>query len=172
MSRKLIRQLVSVPGLRIECPNCPEDPFPIKRAKLFGMYEPYPPRVRSILRERQQGAQELQADILQRKKTLALHRKQKPLRIATAAHASNFGQISEQILPAFLTFPYKRSECRVLLKPIDYVVFVNLAQQGRVDAIKFVDVKTGNGQLDIRQRAIRDRITQGKLRHTVIPTKR
>jgi len=170
MSRKLIAQLVSVPGLNLECPSCGEA-FPIKRGKLFGMHEPYSPGVQGIIRERLQSAQDLQAEVAERKATLAVHRKEKPRRISTAAHASNFGQISEQVLPAFLTFPYQRSECRVLLKPIDYVVFVNLARQGRVDAIKFVDVKTGNGQLDVRQRAIRDRITQGKVRHTVMATK-
>ena len=170
MSRKLIRELVSVPGLKIECPTC-ADSFPIGRGKLFGMYEPYPPSVQKIIRQRLQSAQALQADILERKETLAADRKQKPRRIATSAHFSNFGQISEQILPAFLTFPYKRSECRVLLKPIDYLVFVNLSQQGRVDAIKLVDVKTGNGRLDARQRAIRDRIAEGRIRHNVIASK-
>jgi predicted Holliday junction resolvase-like endonuclease len=135
------------------------------------MYDPYPPQVQRIIRQRLQEANELQSDILERKKALATNRKHKPQKIATSAHASNFGQISEQVLPAFLTFPYKRSECRVLLKPIDYLVFVNLSRRGRVDAIKFVDVKTGNGQLDSRQRIIRDRIAEGKIRHNVIPAK-
>jgi predicted Holliday junction resolvase-like endonuclease len=172
MTSKLIRQLVSISGLKIECPNpnCGV-PFPIGRAKLFSMYDLYPPAVKKIIRLRLQKADQLQADIRERTKALAANRKQKPRKIAVSAHASNFGQISEQILPAFLTFPYKRNECRVLLKPIDYLVFVNLSNKGRVDTIKFVDVKTGNGQLDSRQRKIRDRIGEGKICHNVIVAK-
>ncbi len=167
MAHKIIQQLVSIPGLKIECPSCNEE-FPIKRAKLFSMYDSYPPAVQKIIRERLGSANELKEELKERKKQLAENIKKKPEKITTAAQASNFGQISEQILPAFLTFPYKQNECRILFKPIDYIVFTSLSGKGRVEAIKFVDVKTGDGRLTKGQRQIRDRIVDGKIKHKVI----
>jgi predicted Holliday junction resolvase-like endonuclease len=132
------------------------------------MYDTYPPTVQKIIRERLESANELKAELKERKKQLSENKKKKPEKIAVSAQASIFGQISEQILPAFRTFPYQRSECRILFKPIDYIVFTHLSQNGRVEAIKFVDVKTGEGRLDKRQRQIRDRVSEGKIRHRVI----
>ena len=167
MSHKIIQQLESIPGLTIECPKCNEE-FPIKRAKLFSMYDTYPPAVQKIIRERFESANELKVELKERRKRLSENKKKKPEKIAVAAQASNFGQISEQILPAFLTFPYKRNECRILFKPIDYVVFTGLSGKLRVEAIKFVDVKTGDGGLNKKQRQIRDRVVEGKIKHKVL----
>lgn len=132
------------------------------------MYEKYPDMIRKQIHDRLASAQELGKELKERKAKLAASKKSKPEKIAVSAQASNFGQISEQILPAFTTFPYKRTECRILFKPVDYIVFARLSQQRSVEAIKFVDVKTGGGRLDGRQRQIRDRITEGKIKHRVI----
>jgi len=167
MAHKIIQQLASIPGLKIECPHCTEE-FPIKRAKLFSMYDTYPPAVQKIIRERFESANESKGELKERKKQLAENKKKKPEKITVSAKASNFGQISEQILPAFLTFPYKRSECRILFKPIDYIVFMNLSEIGGIEAIKFVDVKTGDGRLTKGQRQIRDSVVEGKIKHKVI----
>jgi predicted Holliday junction resolvase-like endonuclease len=167
MSKKIINQLLSIRGLNIECPNC-QDEFSVKRGKLFGMYDKYPAMVQKIIKERLEEAYLLKEDVKMRKKALAKNKKKKPEKITISAQASNFGQISEQILPAFLAFPYKQSDCRILFKPIDYVVFSNLSQNGRVENIKFVDVKTGGGRLDKRQKQIRDRIEEGEIKHRII----
>lgn len=166
MSDKIIQQLASIAGLKVQCPHCTEE-FPITRAKVCSMYDPHP-LAEKMIRERQGVADELNVDLKQRKKLFFLNKQARPERITTAALACNFGQISEQILPAFLTFPYKRNECRILFKPVDYIVFGNLSRQGQVDTIKFVDVKTGNGRLDKRQRQIRDRICEGNVKHRII----
>ena len=55
-------------------------------------------------------------------------------------------------MPAFLTFPYKQNECRPLFEPIDYIIFKGLSANGRVEVIKFVDMKTGDGRLSKGQR--------------------
>jgi predicted Holliday junction resolvase-like endonuclease len=167
MSNQIIKQLLSIPGLKIECPKCNEE-FSIKRAKLFSMYDSYPAIVKKIIRERTKSAKELGIDINKRKKLLAENKKRKPEKIFVSSQASNFGQISEQIIPAFLTFPYKQNECRILFKPIDYIVFKNLSKRAHIEVIKFVDVKTGDGRLTKGQRQIRDRIVEGKVKHEVI----
>lgn len=37
-SKAVIKQLLSIQGLKIECPHC-EEASPVKRLKLFGMYD-------------------------------------------------------------------------------------------------------------------------------------
>lgn len=167
MAHKIIQQLVSIPGLKIECPRCTGE-FPIKRAKLFSMYDTYPPAALKIIHARIESAKELIGELEVRTKQLAEDKKKKPEKITISAQACNFGKISEQILPAFLTFPYKQSECRILLQPIDYIVFTGLYENGRVESIKFVDVKTGNGRLSAKQGQIRDCVLDGKITHKVI----
>lgn len=167
MGNSFIRQLESMSGIRIECPSCNEE-VSLKRARLFNMYDAYPANVRKLFREQRAALEAQKADLAERNRALVESRKQKPLKISTASQASNFGQISEQILPAFTTFPYKRSDCRILFKPIDYLVFPSLSNGGLVSHIKFVDVKTGDGRLDKRQKQIRDRVQAGRIRHKVI----
>lgn len=167
MSKKIIQELTSIQGIKIECPSCSEE-FSLKRGKLFNMYDAYPPNVQKILKERMASVNLLRGELDERKSRLVENTKKKPEKIETAARASNFGKISEQILPAFITFPYKQEECRVLLMPIDYLVFAGIAKNNKVEQIKFVDVKTGQGRLDKRQRQIQDRILEGKIKHKVI----
>ena len=132
------------------------------------MYDTYPPAMQKIIRERFESAKELNGELKERKRQLAEDKKKKPEKITVSAQASNFGKIAEQIVPAFLTFPYKQNECRPLFEPIDYIIFTNLSEKGRVEAIKFVDVKTGSGRLTKEQRQIRDRVVEGKIKHKVI----
>jgi predicted Holliday junction resolvase-like endonuclease len=167
MAHKIIRQLMSIPGLKVECPHCLEE-FPVKRGKLFSMYDTYPPPAQKILRARFRSANELKDELKERKQQLIENRKTKPLKITVSAQACNFGKIAEQIVPAFLTFPYKQNECRPLFEPIDYIIFKGLSANGRVEVIKFVDMKTGDGRLSKGQRKIRDRVVEGKITHKVI----
>jgi len=124
--------------------------------------------VQKILRERFESANESKGELKERKKQLAENKKKKPEKITASAQGSNFGKIAEQIVPAFLTFPYKQNECRPLFEPIDYIIFTSLSGKGRVEAIKFVDVKTGDGRLSKKQRQIHDRVVEGKIKHKVI----
>jgi len=167
MPHKMIQQLVSIPGLKVECPHCNEE-FPIKRGKLFSMYDSYPQAVQKIIRQRFESANESKEELRDRRKELFENKKKKPERITTSAQGSNFGKIAEQIVPAFLTFPYTQSECRPLFEPIDYIIFAGLSRAHHVEAIKFVDVKTGDARLSRGQRQIRDRVIEGQIRHKVI----
>jgi predicted Holliday junction resolvase-like endonuclease len=132
------------------------------------MYDTYPPATQKIIRERFVSASQSKEELKERKIQLVENRKKKPEKITTAAQGSNFGKIAEQIVPAFLTFPYRQDECRPLFEPIDYIIFTGLSEKGRVEAIKFVDVKTGDARLSKGQRQIRDRVVEGKIKHKVI----
>jgi predicted Holliday junction resolvase-like endonuclease len=135
---------------------------------MYDTYDTYPLAAQKIICDRSVSANELMVEMKGRKKQLTEDKKKRPEKIAVSAQACNFGKISEQILPAFLTFPYKQSECRILLQPIDYIVFTGLSGKGRVEVIKFVDVKTGNGRLSPKQGQIRECVIDGKITHKVI----
>lgn len=167
-SQAVISQLQSIPGLRIECPHCDES-SPIKKYKLFGMHDKdYPPFAQKLIGERIAAMLSGKEDIKERKKQLTEDKKKKPLKITTSTESTNFGQLSEQILPAFKDFPYQQQNCRVLLKPVDYLVFKGLHQNGTVEFITFVDVKTGNARLTKGQRQIEQCIQSNKVKHEVI----
>jgi predicted Holliday junction resolvase-like endonuclease len=51
----------------------------------------------------------------------------------------------------------------VLLKPLDYIAFVG-ASVGEVDAIRFIEVKTGHQRLSKVQRAIRTAVQNGAVK--------
>ena len=167
MPNKLVQQLTSIRGINVECPKC-GDSFPISKAKLFSMYETHPPSAHKLMQGRREIARELIEDAKQRTRQLVIDRKRKPEKISISTRATNFGQRCEQIVPAFTTFPYIQGDCRVLLKPVDYVVFDGISTSGRVEAIKFVEFKTGNGTLGLKQRQIRNCVNSGKVLHEVI----
>ncbi len=63
------------------------------------------------------------------------------------------GKISEQLAPFFPNFPFKASECRFLGSPIDLVVF-NGMDNGHVESIYLIDVKTNSSRLSSLQSSI------------------
>ena len=167
MRHKVIQQLLSIPRLKVECPNCQEE-ISLKRAQLSSMYDVCPQPTLKLISGRREAAKLLREEIKVRKLQLATDRKRKPEKTSISTEASNFGQSCEQIVPAFTTFPYSQGDCRILFKPIDYVVFVGLCNSGRVEAVKFVEFKTGGGTLTAKQRQIRQCVTAGKVDHEVI----
>ena len=167
MSNRLIQQLESISGLKVECPRCGEA-FSLKRARLFSMYEGAPPTASNIMQQRRENARYQMQDAKERRKQLAVDRKRKPLKISSSTEATNFGQRCEQIIPAFAAFPYPQGDCRILFKPVDYVVFKGVCTTGRIEAVKFVEFKTGGGTLNSNQRQVRNCIIEGKVTHEVI----
>ncbi len=170
MSNKIIQQLLAVKGLAIECPkpDCGKH-IPIAKANLFSMHGDYPVHAQKNLLKRLEQLQDLIASNKEQKLKLAKDKKTKHLRITGNAQGSNFGQIAEQIIPAFAGFPYTQEECRPMFKPVDYLVFLNLARGGVVKGIKFVEVKTGDNGLERNQKQVRQCISDKKLHHTVLP---
>lgn len=66
------------------------------------------------------------------------------------------GKITEQIAPFLEDYPLSPGTARFLGDPIDFVHFDD-------DKVTFVEVKSGQSQLNKRQREIRDLIKQGKV---------
>jgi len=167
-SKSVIKQLLSIQGLKIECPHC-EEASSIRRFRLFGLHDTeYPRSAQQFIDGKCHAATELLNDIKSRKKQLAEDRRRKPEKISTSTESTNFGQIGEQILPSFNNFPYQQQDCRGLFKPVDYLVFNKLFRTGKVDSITFVDVKTGNARLTKAQKLIKQCIESKKITHEVI----
>ena len=55
-------------------------------------------------------------------------------------------------------------DCRALFDPIDYIAFNGLSRNGAVESITFIDVKTGGGSLNSRQRQVQAVVEAGKVR--------
>ena len=61
------------------------------------------------------------------------------------------GHIAETLAPFLDQFDFEPEQCSFLGKPIDYVSFGD-------DEITFIEVKSGNSQLNSKQRNIRDQV--------------
>src|SRR5437763_9892890 len=142
------------------CPACMED-FRLADAVLFALSD-QPPKAAltalAAMRER----------IKERKRELARSRELMTKTARRTAEAVNLGKIVEKIVPSFASFSYEPGDCRALFEPIDYLVFSGLAKQNQVEALFFVDVKSGNARLSRTQHSIKKAIETGAVRFALI----
>lgn len=129
------------------CPCCAVD-FRLADALLFSLKDAPPTEaVRAIKAAREQ--------VQARKQALAQYRERMTKRAEKTAQAVNLGKMVEKIVPSFSSFAYATGDCRALFEPIDYVVFSGLTKSNRVDALLFIDVKSGKAGLNQTQKAIK-----------------
>ena len=79
-----------------------------------------------------------------------------------ASRAVTTGKIVEQLVPHFPAFPFNPREARFVGSPVDFVVFDGL-ESGAVQRVVFVEVKTGDAGLTIRERLVRDAVRAGRV---------
>src|SRR3989344_5198813 len=72
------------------------------------------------------------------------------------------GQFSEQIAPYMPGFPYKPTEARFIGKPIDFIVFRGMDEK-KIEEVVFVEVKTGQSNLNNVERSLRNTVQDGKV---------
>lgn len=78
------------------------------------------------------------------------------------------GQLAEQFVPFLPQFRYNPRDAHFLGKPIDFVVFDGLCDEG-IDQIVFVEIKSGKKKsLERRQRHIRDCIADRRIAFEVV----
>lgn len=73
------------------------------------------------------------------------------------------GQFLEHLAPFLPGFRYDPTEARFVGDPIDYVVFDGI-RRGEVEAVVFLEIKTGQSQLNGEERKLRDAIRAGRVR--------
>lgn len=152
----MIRDLRSIKGLFSQCPNCKKN-FPLGKANLFDATNTLPKiAIEYLQNQRTEIAGEIKAIQQER---VDLER-----RSFTGAESSGFGQIVEKLSPSLPGFPLSSSDCRALFSPIDYVGFKGLSVTREVDALVFIDVKSGRNNLEKSQRQIKRAVEQGRVK--------
>jgi predicted Holliday junction resolvase-like endonuclease len=147
--------LKATPGLYVRCPNC-EESFAARKAGLFDSRRPLPAQAlkhiaaeREAIAEERQELQQERADLIRRS--------------FTSTASSGVGQLLEMLAASLPGLPVDARDCRVLLKPIDYIAFSG-ASTGRVSCIRFIEVKTGARRLSSIQRSVQQAIESGAVR--------
>ena len=75
------------------------------------------------------------------------------------------GQIAEQLAPYLPNFPCNPADAHFLGQPIDYIAFPGLCENGTVDEILMIEVKTNTSQLSSREKEIREAVKSGRIRY-------
>lgn len=153
-----LQELLASRGLHIRCPMCTES-FPVAKARLFDATAERPEHAAQYLSA-------ARADIAAERKRLAFERAELQRRSFTSTATSGVGQVLEMLTASLPAFPADAQDCRVLLKPIDYLSFVG-ASKGKVQSIQFIEAKTGRQRLSKVQRAIKAAVEAGAVKMKV-----
>ena len=81
------------------------------------------------------------------------------------SNAVKGGQIAEQLAPFLPNFPCNPADAHFLGQPIDYIAFPGLCENGTVDEILMIEVKTNTSQLSSREKEIREAVKSGRIRY-------
>jgi predicted Holliday junction resolvase-like endonuclease len=76
------------------------------------------------------------------------------------------GQVLERVAPHLPGFTYNPRDMRFFGDPFDYVVMPGYSED-EIQEIVILEIKAGKGSLNPRQRQLRDRIAEGKVRWEV-----
>lgn len=146
-----------------DCPHCGEE-FRLGSAKLFSADDNFPDEVLARIAEMKQSLKDRRQELEAMK-----HRMTDRARIT--AESVNLGKILEKIAPSFDGFQYPTQDCRSLFEPIDYVIFSGMSTNGAVDALVFLDVKSGAARLTRTQKEIAGVVQRGDVRVEVIQSR-
>ncbi len=74
------------------------------------------------------------------------------------------GQVTEQIAAFLPDFPAKSSEVRFIGKPLDFIAFNGL-DKGFIQDISFIEVKTGNSDLNLVERSLKAAVQSKRVKY-------
>ncbi len=83
------------------------------------------------------------------------------------SRSSILGEVSEKMLPLLPDFPYHTKDLVFLGKGVDYLVFDGLSH-GELREIIFLEIKSGQSQLNKNERMIRDVLGSKKVRYELM----
>lgn len=155
MKEDLISLLKSDKDIYAECPD--EGAFPLHKAAMFYVDKPIPAEIKKLIEQKEEELKKRENEIKKKKERL----KEKS---EIATRTTNLGKVLEKVAPALRGFDFDRRDCRALFEPIDYIVFNGLSSnEGRIDSLCFIDIKTGRSSLNAHQRQIKNAIEKGRL---------
>jgi len=85
------------------------------------------------------------------------------------SRAVSFGKTIEHYVPFMENFPVDPKDVQFFGKPIDYIAFANRGSKSKC-SVHFIEVKSGNSNLNGHQKNIKDAILKGRVHwheHTV-----
>ncbi len=147
-AREIIR-ILEQNSFYAECPCCGETML-LKNAGLF-YFDDFTSDAKRLYQKRLEEIKERERSIIESiEKSLQ--------RSEVGAKAVNIGLILERIAPSMKEFCFNHNDCRSLFEPIDYIIFDGLNNNGFVNKILFVEIKTGSSRLSKIQKVIRDSV--------------
>lgn len=152
-AKEIIKTLISK-RFYAECPCC-QEPVLLKNAGLFYL-DDFSQKGKSLYQEHLEEIEERKRQLKERPKKIAV-------KSETGARAVNIGYILERIAPSLKAFQFNRNDCRSIFDPIDYIIFENLSNKGRVSRIIFTEIKTGQARLTYRQNEIKQLVEKKKI---------
>jgi predicted Holliday junction resolvase-like endonuclease len=161
-SKSLIAELQRNKRFMGTCPACAAE-FRLADAMLFGVHDQPPEAVLSAITAVRDSIRERRRELAHAGECMTEHAR-------ATAQVVNLGKIVEKIVPSFASFGYAEGDCRALFEPIEYLVFSGLTRRRQVEAIHFVDVKSGSARLTTKQRSIKDVVDAGAVTFKVTPT--
>ena len=78
------------------------------------------------------------------------------------SRAVSFGKTIEHYVPFMEDFPVDPKDVQFFGKPIDYIAFANRGSKKKC-AVHFIEVKSGNSQLNGHQKNIKNAILEGRV---------
>ena len=78
------------------------------------------------------------------------------------SRAVSFGKTIEHYVPFMKEFPVEPKDVQFFGKPIDYIAFANRGSKKKC-SIHFIEVKSGNSNLNSHQKNIKDAIMKGRV---------
>lgn len=80
------------------------------------------------------------------------------------------GQLGEQVSPFLPNFPCKPEDARFIGKPVDFIAFSGMSdsedgENGEIEEVLFIEVKTGNSALSKREKDIKKAVSEGRVRY-------
>jgi predicted Holliday junction resolvase-like endonuclease len=160
MASDLVSKLTRDKRLFGTCPHCGEE-FRLDAADLFSLKDGFSEAALARIKE-------MKAELIERRRELKKTRDRMTTRSRITAESVNLGKILEKIAPSFKSFQFEAHDCRSLFEPIDYMIFSGLSKTETVEALVFLDVKSGGARLTNMQKEIAAVVEKGRVEVDVI----
>ena len=156
MKTEEIIQLLKKSNIYAEHSSCNGE-FKISDALLFDGTKPFPFKAMEVQKNLEEALKERQEEL---KKSM----KRATTGAQTTAKSVNVGKLLEKVFPTMSDFEWELSDCRFLGEPIDLIIFHGLSA-GKVESIRFLEVKSGQARLNEHQKSIKEAIENNKVKY-------
>ena len=155
METEEIIQLLKKSDIYAEHSACGGE-FKISDALIFDGTKPFPFKAQEVQKNLEKALKERQEEL---KKSI----KKATTGAQTTSKSVNVGKLLEKVFPTMKDFKCELSDCRFLGEPIDLIIFNGLTA-GKIESIKFLEVKSGKAVLNKHQKSVKEAIEKNKVK--------